>query len=152
VSNRTCKRSSKEHALNQRFQVVRLAGRAGQATSRLIMIRTTTRTINYVGRKLFRFLVYIFRFSVYIFRFSVYIFRFPVYIFRFPVYIFRFSVYIFRFPISYFGSAPLFHFCCSVCRPREEINCFSSRLLSSISRVVLLASFRVKLNVKIRSS
>jgi hypothetical protein len=40
---------SKEFSsLNQRFQVVRLAGRAGRATSRLIMIRTTTRTINRV--------------------------------------------------------------------------------------------------------
>jgi hypothetical protein len=40
---------SKEFSsLNQRFQVVRLAGRAGRATSRLIAIRTMTRTINRV--------------------------------------------------------------------------------------------------------
>jgi hypothetical protein len=62
----------------QRFQVVRLAGRAGRATSRLIAIRTTTRTINRVGRKLFRFPVYIFRFPVYIFRFTYFGFPFRI--------------------------------------------------------------------------
>jgi hypothetical protein len=87
----------------QRFQVVRFAGRAGRATSRLIAIRTTTRTINRLFKKLFRLFKKLFRFHRQIFRprcrYFGFLFRYFGFLFRY--FGFRFTYFGFRF--TYFG-------------------------------------------------
>jgi hypothetical protein len=95
---------------NQRFQVVRLAGRAGRATIRLIAIRTTIRTINRLFKKLFRLFKKLFQLFKKLFRFRRQIFRprcryfgflFRYFGFRFTYFGFRFTYFGFRF--TYFG-------------------------------------------------
>jgi hypothetical protein len=81
---------------DQRFQVVRLAGRAGRATSRLIAIRTTTRMINRLFKKLFRLFKKLFRFRRQIFRPRC---RYFGFLFRY----FGFMFTYFGFRFTYFG-------------------------------------------------
>jgi hypothetical protein len=85
---------------NQRFQVVRLAGRAGRTTIRLIAIRTTTRTINRLFKKIFRLFKKLFRLFKKLFRFRRQIFR-PrcrYFGFLFRYFGFRFTYFGFRAP------------------------------------------------------
>jgi hypothetical protein len=89
-------RASPQLVSPQRFQVVRLAGRAGRATSRLIAIRTTTRTINRLFKKLFRFRRQIFRprcrYFGFLFRYFGFLFTYFGFWFTYFGFPFRISV------------------------------------------------------------
>jgi hypothetical protein len=87
----------------QRFQVVRLAGRAGRATSRLIAIRTTTRTINRLFKKIFRLFKKLFWLFKKLFQLFKKLFRFRRQIFRPRCRYFGFLFRYFSFLFTYFG-------------------------------------------------